>query len=182
VPAEGAAFVVLEERERAVARQAPIYGEVIGFAMGSDPCHPAALPASGRALYGAMRRALADGDCRPEDVSFVMADAMGSEEGDLQEAAAITELFGSGAVAVSAPKAMFGHSYGAAGAMDVSLAALALDGGVVPATPNCTRPDARCRLDMVTAPRAGALAHAMINGRGSGGINAALLLAGKGAQ
>ncbi|MDC3962401.1 beta-ketoacyl-[acyl-carrier-protein] synthase family protein [Polyangium jinanense] len=177
---EGSAFLLLEEREHALRRNAKIYAELHGFAMTSDACHPAPLPAEERGLSVAMREALRDAAVAPEAVSFVMADGMATKEGDYQEAQAIHKVFGERAasVPVTAPKSMFGHLYGAAGAVDVALSALSLQHRVIPPTASLTTLASDCRLDVVTTPRkAEAMDYVLIAGRGSGGTNAAVVIA-----
>lgn len=179
VPGEGAAFLLLEDRAHAIRRGAHICAEISGFGMATDACHPAPLPAEERGLSMAMRRALDDGDVAASAVSFVMADGMATRDGDHQESAAIHKVFGERGrkVPVTAPKSMTGHLYGASGAMDAALSVMALQRRVVPPTSNVDTRDAGCDLTIVTDPmRDRAIEHVLINSRGSGGINAALVI------
>ncbi|KYF95834.1 hypothetical protein BE20_44085 [Sorangium cellulosum] len=183
VPGEGAAFLLLEDREHAIRRNARIYAEISGFGMATDACHPAPLPAEELGLSAAMRKALDDGDVAASAVSFVMADGMATRDGDHQEAAAIHEVFGARGrqVPVTAPKSMTGHLYGASGAMDVAIAAMALQRRVVPPTSNLDVWDAQCDLAIATEPMKNRMIeHVLVNGRGSGGINAALVISDDG--
>jgi 3-oxoacyl-(acyl-carrier-protein) synthase len=176
VPAEGAAFVLLEELEHALARKAPVYAEVLGFGLANDACHPALLPPEERCLSVAMRYALQDAERSSEDVSYVIADGLATREGDLQEASALRKVFGR-RVPVTVPRTLTGHMYGAGGALDVALAALSLTHGEVPPTAGTRSPDAELEVDLVTqAPRRAAIQNVLINGRGSGGLNASMVI------
>jgi len=179
VPAEGAAFVLLEEREHALRRGVEVYAELQGFALTSDSCHPATLPARERYLSLSMRKALADAALTSEDISLILADGAGTPEGDAQEAQAIRSVFGEAtqSTPVAAPKSLLGHMYGAAGALDVALGALALKHGVVPPTARDDKPEPACELLLSTqAARPRALKHVLLNSRGAGGVNAALVM------
>ncbi|WP_437915288.1 beta-ketoacyl-[acyl-carrier-protein] synthase family protein [Sorangium sp. So ce302] len=179
VPGEGAAFLVLEDRAHAIRRRARIYGEIRGFGLSSDACHPAPLPREERGLSIAMRKAIDEAGIEPSDVSFIMADGMATIDGDAQEAAAIHKVFGAlgSKVKVTAPKSMFGHLYGAGGAMDAALAAMGLFSQTVPPTTNVDALDASCDLAVTTdAIKDGELRFAQINSRGSGGMNASMII------
>ncbi|WP_437895475.1 beta-ketoacyl-[acyl-carrier-protein] synthase family protein [Sorangium sp. So ce124] len=179
VPGEGAAFLLLEDREHAIRRNARIYGEIRGFGLSNDACHPAPLPKEERGLSIAMQKTLDDAEIKPSDVSFIMADGMGTVDGDAQEAAAIHKVFGElgSKVKVSAPKSMIGHLYGASGAMDAAFAAMGLFYETVPPTTNIDHPDANCNLAVTTeAIKGGAMRYAQINSRGSGGMNVSMII------
>ncbi|WP_437286186.1 beta-ketoacyl-[acyl-carrier-protein] synthase family protein [Sorangium sp. So ce406] len=179
VPGEGAAFLVLEDRDHAIRRDARIYGEIRGFSLSSDACHPAPLPKEERGLSIAMRRALGDAEIRPSDVSFIMADGMATMDGDAQEATAIHKVFGEVAskVKVTAPKSMLGHLYGASGAVDAALAAMGLSYRTIPPTTNVDELDASCDLAVAThAVEGGELRFAQVNSRGSGGMNVSMVI------
>jgi 3-oxoacyl-(acyl-carrier-protein) synthase len=178
IPGEGAAFVLLEAEHHAVARGAHVYASVAGAGMTNDACHPAPLPPEERGLSEAMEQALANAGLGPEAISLVVADGIADRDGDRQEAEAVSKVFGTrGAdVAVTAPKSATGHLYGAAGALDVVWAALAIEHGVVPPTPGVEERDPACDVDVRAQPWELDVANAMVNGRGSGGINSSLVL------
>lgn len=179
VPGEGATFLLLEEREHALRRNARIYAEICGFAATTDACHPAPLPARERGLSLAMSKALDDADVTPGAVSVIMADGMATREGDRQETTAIHKVFGERGrtVPVTVPKSMTGHLYGAAGAMDAALAALAIHHRTIPPMVDVTEHDAGCDLSLATEAKAVAsLDCVLVNGRGSGGVNATLVV------
>ena len=124
---EGAAIVVLEARERAQARGARIYAELLGFGMSSDASDIIAIDADGAAR--AMRAALADAKLNPEDIDYVNAHGTGTTLNDRAETIALRKAFGASAerLAISSCKAVLGHSLGAAGALEFVATALALD-------------------------------------------------------
>jgi 3-oxoacyl-(acyl-carrier-protein) synthase len=179
VPAEGAAFLLLEELTHALERQAPIYAEVLGFGLANDACHPALLPPEERRLSVAMRQALEDADLTPDAISYVLADGLATTEGDRQEAVALRKVFGGShrRVPVTVPRSMTGHLYGAGGALDAGLAALSIQHALVPPTVGTGTVDASLEVALVTeaAPLA-RVDHVMLNGRGSGGLNASLII------
>ncbi|WP_333768968.1 ketosynthase chain-length factor [Streptomyces sp. IBSBF 2435] len=175
VPGEGGAIIVVEEAEAARARgAAKIYGEIAGYSSGIDPA-----PYTGRpqALPRVIRQALADAGLEPADIGVVFADAVGLPEPDRAEAEAITEVFGAGAVPVTAPKTMVGRLASGGSALDTATAFLALRDQVVPPTAHVTDPaGAAADLDLVLAPRQAALHSALVLARGTGGFTAALVV------
>jgi 3-oxoacyl-[acyl-carrier-protein] synthase II len=178
VPAEGAAFLILEELEHAQRRGAHIYAQLNGFAQTNDATQPEPLPRADRYFSAAIAGALDDAAIEPDQVSLVFADAMGTEAGDQLEVEALMKVFGSRSreVAVTAPKSMIGHTYGAAGALDLALAALAVDEQVSPPTANFEHAAASCELSIVASARRMPIEHVLVNSRGSGGINASVVL------
>ena len=180
VASEGAALFVLERLDRARARGARVLAVVAGGGSAGDAYHLAAPRPDGRGAAEAMRRALVDAAVAPEDVDALVAHATATVPGDLAEARALRAIFGaSPTVAVTAPKAALGHGLGAAGALGVLVAALALHNQTLPATrgldPSTVDPD--CLFDHVTGShRAAVLSSVLVNAAGFGGQNAALLL------
>jgi 3-oxoacyl-[acyl-carrier-protein] synthase II len=144
VMGEGAAALVLEEYEHAVARGAHIYAEVAGAAMTADAFHMTATHPEGLGALEAMKRALADAELSPEQVDYLNAHATSTPVGDLSEIAAITKLFGDSPaqLSVSATKSMTGHLLGAAGAIEAIASVLSIKNGIVPPTINTTHLDA----------------------------------------
>jgi act minimal PKS chain-length factor (CLF/KS beta) len=123
--------------------------------------------------------ALEQAAVEPKDVDVVFADAAGTPEGDALEAKAIKEVFGSGSarVPVTAPKSMVGRLYAGGASLDVATALLAMRDGLIPPTINLDRPAEGCDLNYVTGrAQPGALNTALINARGFGGYNSALVL------
>ena len=176
---EGAAVLVLEAYEHAVARGAKIYGELAGAGLTSDGYHIAAPEPEGVGAARAIRAALESADARPSDVVHLNAHATSTPVGDLAELKAIRAALGAATdqVAVSATKSMTGHLLGAAGALESIFTVLALRDEVAPPTINLDRPDPALDVDVVGAePRklpAGDVL-ALNNSFGFGGHNVAL--------
>jgi 3-oxoacyl-[acyl-carrier-protein] synthase II len=143
VMGEGAAALVLEEYEHAVARGAHIYAEVAGAAMTADAYHMTATHPQGLGALQAMKRALDDADLRPADVDYLNAHATSTPVGDLSELAAIRSLFGEtpSHLSISATKSMTGHLLGAAGAIEAIASILSINNGIIPPTINTNNPD-----------------------------------------
>ena len=172
---EGGAMLVLEPLETAVARGAPIYGEIVGFGMSSDAHHLTLPSAEGAAR--AICQALEDAHLRPEQVGYVNAHGTGTQVNDPMEVSAIRRVFGKHAdkLAVSSTKSLHGHALGAAGAFEAIATILALKCGVLPPTANFLEPDAECDLDVVpNTARPARVEYAVSNSFAFGGLNAVL--------
>nr|WP_325298668.1 beta-ketoacyl-ACP synthase II [uncultured Dysosmobacter sp.] len=175
---EGAAVLLLEELERAQARGAKIYAEVVGYGATCDAYHMTAPRPDGSGGAKAMALALADGGVAPEQVDYINAHGTSTHLNDAGETAAVKAVFGrhAYALAMSSTKSMTGHMLGAAGAVEALFTALALRDGFLPATINYRVPDEECDLDVV--PNAGRSAHiryAVSNSLGFGGHNGSLV-------
>ncbi|MFE5814074.1 ketosynthase chain-length factor [Streptomyces sp. NPDC056479] len=176
VPGEGGAILVVESAEAARARGVPAYGELLGYAAGFDPTADGTT-ARHSVLASVVRRALTDAGLTPGDVDMVFADAAGTPAEDLAEARAITEVFGPGAVPVTAPKTLTGRLYAGGAALDVATALLALSAGVVPHTAGLARPAPGCEIDLVLdRPRQTDPRTALVLARGHGGFTSALVV------
>lgn len=173
---EGAAFVVMEEFEAAKRRGARIYAEVTGYGTGADAYRLLTPHPDGRGLTHALRRALDDARCVPEDISYVAAHGSATPLGDRSEARALRSVLGD-AVVASSVKPATGHLVGGAGALNVVVAALAVHNGVVPPTLNFASPQTDCDLDWVPgAARELPVRHALAVARGLEGQNAVFAL------
>jgi 3-oxoacyl-[acyl-carrier-protein] synthase II len=115
VMGEGAAVVVIEERGRALARGAPIYGEIVGYGCTNDAYHMTAPRPDARQAARAMQIALADGDVSPGEIGYVNAHGSSTPLNDSTETMAIKQVFGDHAyrLAVSGTKGYYGHALGA---------------------------------------------------------------------
>ncbi|MGD0419157.1 MAG: beta-ketoacyl-[acyl-carrier-protein] synthase family protein [Xanthobacteraceae bacterium] len=174
---EGAAMFVLETREHAMARGAPIYAELLGFGMSADADDITAINPDGAAR--AMRSALTDAKVNPEDVDYVNAHGTGTALNDKGETAALRIAFGASAehLAVSSSKGVLGHSLGAAGALEFAATALALHHQTIPPTANFEERDPDCDLDYVpNTARNAPIQNAMSSSFAFGGLNAVLVL------
>ena len=179
VMGEGAAVLVLEERDRAVARGAKIYAEVVGHAYTNDAYHMTAPRPDGRQAARAIRLALADGDVSPAEVGYINAHASSTPLNDPTETSAIKQVFGEHAyrLTVSGTKGYYGHALGASGAIEAAICALALSRRWLPPTVNLEHPDPQCDLDCLPGGGKSASPDAVVsNSFGFGGINAALVL------
>ncbi len=176
---EGSCVLLLEEYEAARARGARIHAEVVGFGSGFD-CHATMTPhPDGRGLARAMTAALRDASLSPGDVGYVAAHGSGTRQGDASEARALRTVFGKDAkgTAASSVKAATGHLMAAAGALNVAVAALALERGTLPPTLNLEDVDPQCAFDWVEGrPREARATHALALARGMGGQNVAVAL------
>ena len=173
---EGAAALILESADRAEARGAHIYAELVGYGNAADASHISKPDAEGQAR--AMCAALAEAAVAPKDIGYINAHGTATIVGDVVETAAIKRVFGSAArsVPVSSTKALHGHLMGATGAVEMIAAIAALTNGLIPPTAHLDCPDASCDLDYVPdearAMRADAI---MSNSFGFGGMNAVLI-------
>jgi 3-oxoacyl-[acyl-carrier-protein] synthase II len=140
---EGAAALILEEYEHAVARGATIYAEVAGAAMTADAYHMTATHPEGLGASHAMRSALKDAGLTIHDVDYLNAHATSTPVGDISEIKAITNVFGNDLdrLHVSATKSMTGHLLGAAGAIEAIASALSIRDSIIPPTINITELD-----------------------------------------
>ena len=178
VMGEGAGIVILEERERALARGAHIYCEVTGYGMSSDAYHITSPAEDGGGMMRVMQRALKDAGLAPEQIEYVNAHGTSTPVGDKTETVAIKRVFGDYAykLPVSSTKSMTGHLLGAAGGLESAITALAIEHGILPPTINYETPDPECDLDYVpNVARKQKLTHAMSNSFGFGGTNATLI-------
>jgi 3-oxoacyl-[acyl-carrier-protein] synthase II len=179
VMGEGAGVLVLEELGRALARNARIYAEILGYGMTSDAYHVAAPDPTGDGAIRVMRHAIADAGLGPDDIQYINAHGTSTQLNDKTETAAIKAVFGDHArrLAVSSTKSMTGHLLGAAGGVEAGITALALHHQVLPPTINYRNPDPDCDLDYVpNEARKTEVIHALTNSFGFGGTNASLLL------
>jgi 3-oxoacyl-[acyl-carrier-protein] synthase II len=179
VMAEGAAVLVLEDLDAAVARGATVYAEVVGHGGSNDAYHMAQPDPDATGVVAMMRQALEQADVPAEEVDYVNAHGTGTPLGDAAETKAIKEVFGEHAydLAISSTKSMTGHMFGAAGAVEALASALAIHHRVVPPTINYEEPDPECDLDYVpNEARETDVRFALSNAMGLGGHNACVLL------
>ncbi|HEX9671587.1 MAG TPA: beta-ketoacyl-[acyl-carrier-protein] synthase family protein [Thermoanaerobaculia bacterium] len=177
IPGEGAAVLVLEPLERAVARGARIYAEVAGYGLSCDAHHMTAAHPEGDGAARAMERALADAGVAPGEVSYISAHGTGTPTNDRLETIAVKRVFGDGGVPpMSSVKSMLGHTMGAASAIESVVCALAIATGRVPPTMNYEEPDPECDLDVVpNAARELDVKVTMNNAYAFGGNNASVI-------
>ncbi|MCL4266614.1 MAG: beta-ketoacyl-ACP synthase II [Anaerolineae bacterium] len=177
---EGAAVLVVERLDHAVARRAPrIYAELLGHASSSDAFHVAAQDPDAAGAVRAMRWSIEDGGLTPQDVSYINAHGTGTPMNDSTETLAIKRLFGERAyeIPVSSNKSALGHLMGGAGAIEAIMSICTLMHDLIPPTWNYETPDPECDLDYVpNAPRPAAVQAVLSNSFGLGGQNACLVV------
>jgi 3-oxoacyl-[acyl-carrier-protein] synthase II len=178
VMGEAAAILVLEALDHAVRRDAPIYGEILGYGTTNDAHHMTAPLPSGAQAARAMRLALDEAGLAVEQIGYINAHASSTPLNDTVETKAIKTIFGEQAyrVPISGTKAMHGHALGATGAVEAAISMLAFRHDYLPPTINLDAPDPECDLDYI--PNEGREAHVeyiLSNSFGFGGINATLV-------
>jgi len=180
IPGEGSAILLVEALEHAEQRGAPhVYGEIIGYAATSDAYHHARPSPDARQFSRAISLALQSAGIGPGEIDVVFADAAGTPQGDALEIRAIKEVFGgdSSRVPVTAPKTMTGRLSAGGGPLDVAAALLAMRDSCIPPTINLEQPARGCDLNLVrNTAQDIRVKTALINARGVGGFNSALVL------
>ena len=179
VMGEGSGIVVLESLEHALARNATIYAEVVGYGTNADAYHMTAPAPEGAKASECMKLALKDAGVAPEAVDYINAHGTSTPMNDKNETLAIKSLFGEHAkkLAISSIKSMTGHLLGAAGGIEVIATALTIKNSVIPPTINYTTPEDGMDLDYVpNTSRKAEVNMALSNSFGFGGHNAAILL------
>ena len=176
VMGEAAACLILEERERALGRGAPILAEVLGYGATSDAYHMTQPHPEADGAVRAMRAALADAGIEPGEVGYVNAHGTSTPPNDRIETMALRKVFGEKVPPVSSTKSMTGHTLGAAGALEAAVCVMALQHATLPPTINQQDADPDCDLDYVAnAARRAAVRVALSNSFGFGGHNATLV-------
>ena len=177
VMSEGSGILVLEELDHALARNADIYAEIVGFGMSGDAYHITDPDKEG--AKRCIQLALKDGGVTPGDIDYVNPHATATPVGDRNESLALKEIFGEASprLLVSGTKSMTGHLLGAAGAVEGIFSILSIKHGIVPPTINLDEVDPDCAgLDIVrNQARTADIRYALSNSFGFGGTNAALV-------
>jgi 3-oxoacyl-[acyl-carrier-protein] synthase II len=177
VMGEGAAFLVLEEYDRAVARGATILGELLGYGRNCDAHHITAPSPGGAGAVACMALALEDAGLDPSAVNHVNAHGTSTPLNDAAESEAVAKVFGGSPPPITSTKGVTGHTIGAAGAVEAVASLLALRHGQVPPVANYETPDPEITADVVHGEaRAIGEGVALSNSFGFGGHNASLVL------
>lgn len=175
---EGAGILVLEELSHALARNAQIYAEIVGYGSTGDAHHITAPAPEGEGGARAMKMAINDANLAPEQIDYINAHGTSTEYNDSYETMAIKTVFGDHAykLPVSSTKSMTGHLLGAAGGVEAIYTVLAIKNNIVPPTINLETPDPVCDLDYVpNEARKCQVDCAMSNSLGFGGHNATIV-------
>jgi len=179
VMAEGAAALVLENYESAVARGAKILGVLAGCGEMADSFHRTRSSPDGKPIIGCIRRAVEDAGLMPDDIDYINPHGTGTPENDKMEYLGVAAVFGERAksIPVSSNKSMIGHTLSAAGAVETVFTLLTLEHQRIPPTINYHVPDPAIPLDVVpNTARDAKVRHALSNSFGFGGQNVSLVM------
>jgi 3-oxoacyl-[acyl-carrier-protein] synthase II len=149
VMTEGAAALVLEDWDRAVARGAHIYAELAGSGSTADAYHITAPAPGGAGAVACMEQALFDAGLEPSDIRHINAHGTGTPLNDLSESRAINKVFGEAGPIVTSNKGVTGHGLAAAGAIEAAASVLSIERRLIPPTYGCDELDPEIRLDVV---------------------------------
>ncbi|MCP4213842.1 MAG: beta-ketoacyl-ACP synthase II [bacterium] len=179
VAADGAGIVILESLEHAVARNAKIYAEVVGYGYSGDAYHMTAPDPEGGGAARTMAMAIKDAQIEPSEVDYINAHGTSTPLNDKLETSAIKRVFGDSAqkLNISSTKSMTGHMLGATGAVEAIFSAYAINHSFIPPTINYENPDEEC--DLNYTPNKGVqreIRYALSNSFGFGGTNGSLIL------
>ena len=172
---EGAAMLVIEAGETALARGAKILARLAGWGASCDAFHATAPQAEGRGALAAMQHALERGQLQPGEIDYVSAHGTATPDNDAMETRALKQLFGGRLPPVASVKRFFGHTLAASGAIKAVLAVQSLREQAVPGTLGFEVADARLGLEPVKEFRAQPVSRILSNSFGFGGNNVALV-------
>jgi 3-oxoacyl-[acyl-carrier-protein] synthase II len=175
--AEGAGILILESLENALARNAHIYAEVLGYGLSCDAYHMTTSTVEG--IAQCMKKAMREAGVTAGDIDYISAHGTGTLTNDKNECAAIREVFGPRyrEIPVSSIKSMLGHTMGAASALEAIACALAVANNVIPPTINYETPDPECDIDCVPNQRRNMTVNVVLNNSYAfGGNNATAVL------
>jgi 3-oxoacyl-[acyl-carrier-protein] synthase II len=180
VLSEGAAILLLEEREAALRRGAKIYAEMVGYGATADAYHLTQPAPNGEGARYAMKRALDDAKVAYRDVDYINAHGTSTEAGDINEIVAVKALFEAHAkngLMISSTKSVTGHLLGASGGLEALLSILTIQRGLVPPTINLDDPiEEADGIDLVPGKaKQKSVSVAMSNSFGFGGANVSLV-------
>lgn len=177
VMTEGAAALVLEDWDRAVARGARIYAEIAGSGSTADAHHITAPAPDGGGAVLCMQQALADAGLSPADIAHINAHGTSTPLNDLAEARAINKVFGEPGPLVTSTKGVTGHGLAAAGAIEAVASIMAIERKLIPPTYGCEEQDPEIHLDVVRGEaRAWEPGPVLSNSFGFGGHNGCLVI------
>ncbi|MBM3949235.1 MAG: beta-ketoacyl-ACP synthase II [SAR202 cluster bacterium] len=175
---EGAGILIMETMEHAVARNANVLAEVVGYGATADAHHITQPAPEGEGGARAMKHALQVAGLQPEEIDYINAHGTSTPMNDKFETMAMKTVFGEEAykIPISSTKSMTGHLLGASGALEAAVCVLAIRHGIIPPTINLENPDPDCDLDYTpNLAKRGQVRTAMSNSFGFGGHNASLI-------
>jgi 3-oxoacyl-[acyl-carrier-protein] synthase II len=179
VMSEGAAVLILENLEHALRRNAPIYGEILGYGTTNDGYHMVQPSPTGEQAKRAIQMALLEANMESKQIDYINAHGSSTPLNDKIETKVIKEVLGEHAyeVPVSSIKSMIGHSLGAAGSIEVVASVLTIKNQFTPPTINYEFPDPECDLDYVpNRGRKTSVKTVLTNSYGFGGKNSAIII------
>lgn len=179
VVGEGCGILILESLDKALARHARIYAEIIGYGMSGDGFHMTAPSPDGEGAARCMEASLVDAGIAYTEIDYINAHGTSTPLNDLYETIAVKSVFKEKAplIPISSTKSMTGHLLGAAGGVETVFTTLTIYDSVIPPTINLDNPDPECDLDYVpNVSRKADVRTAMTNSFGFGGTNATLIL------
>ncbi|MBX3582580.1 MAG: beta-ketoacyl-ACP synthase [Rhizobiaceae bacterium] len=179
VIAEGAAALVLESLESALARGARVLGILRGCGERADDFHRTRSKPDGSPAIAAVRAALSDAGLSESQIGYVNAHGTSTPENDKMEHLSLSTVFGENIrnIPVSSNKSMIGHTLSAAGAVEAAFSLLTMREGIIPPTINYDNPDPAIELDVVpNVKRSADVSSVLSNSFGFGGQNACLVL------
>jgi 3-oxoacyl-[acyl-carrier-protein] synthase II len=175
IPGEGAGVIIIEPLEKAKARGARIYAEILGYGLSCDASHMTNPNVEG--VSQCMINALKETGVQEKDIDYISAHGTGTKSNDKTESAAINRVFNDRKVPVSSIKSMLGHTMGAASALEAIACCLAVKNDILPPTMNFEAPDPECDIDCIpNKAREQKTEIALNNGFAFGGNNACLVI------
>ena len=176
VMGEGGGALVIETREHAEARGAHVHAALLGCGNNSDAYQPVSPSPDGKGAAECIRLALRDAGLSPDAIDYINAHGTATHLGDIAEAAAIREVFGSRDVAVSSTKGATGHMMGAGGITEVIACVKAIETGLIPPCTGFETPDGECSLNIITSDNKRDVRAALSNAMGFGGQNSCVIV------
>ncbi len=176
VMSEGAGVLILEDMEKARARGAHIYAEILGYATTNDAFSMTSPRTDGAQSGRCMRLALEDAGCQPSELGYINAHGSSTPLNDTYESLAIRGLMGGRRVPVSSTKGAHAHALGASGAMELAICAQVFGKGLLPPNLNLKELGGECDVDAIRAATPARVDRILSNSFGFGGINACVVL------
>jgi 3-oxoacyl-[acyl-carrier-protein] synthase II len=176
---EGAGVLLIEELEHAIKRNAKIYGEIIAFESNCDGVHHKNHDNDGSGYRDVIESCISKAKITPKEIDYINLDGSGLKEDDIIETNVLKKVFGNKVdnIALSCPKTMFGHTFGAAGAIDAIINCLVLKNGRIPPTINYENFDKQCDLNYTPNRAVDKEVNTVLQiARGRGGINSAMII------